>query len=63
MEDGNAAHGHKSITNCSAHFRTQHGITLMPHHSISLDMNPIKKCWCWVKQALYRRPDQPTISN
>jgi hypothetical protein len=23
-------------------------------------MNPIKKCWRWIKQALYRRDRQPT---
>jgi transposase len=32
----------------------------MPHPSTSLDMNPIEKCWHWIKQALYRRPHQPT---
>jgi Transposase/DDE superfamily endonuclease len=60
MEDGNAAHGHKSTTNCCARFRTRHGIILMPHPSTSPDMNPIEKCWRWIKQALHRRPHQPT---
>jgi transposase len=60
MEDGNAAHGHKSTVNCCARFRTQHGIILMPHPSTSPDMNLIEKCWRWIKQALHRRPHQPT---
>jgi transposase len=60
MEDGNAAYGHKSTTNCCARFRTRHGIILMPHPSTSPDMNPIEKCWRWIKQALHRRPHQPT---
>jgi transposase len=60
MEDGNAAHGHKSTTNCCARFRTKHGIVLMPHPSTSPDMNPIEKCWRWIKQALHRRLHQPT---
>jgi len=44
MEDGNAAHGHKSTSNCCACYRTKHGIIRMPHPSTSPDMNPIKKC-------------------
>lgn len=32
----------------------------MPHPSTSPDMNPIEKCWRWIKQALYRRLHQPT---
>ena len=32
----------------------------MPHPSISPDMNPIEKCWRYVKQALHRRERQPT---
>ncbi len=60
MEDGNPAHGHKSKTNCCARYCTKHGITLMPHSSTSPDMNPIEKCWRYVKQALHRRERQPT---
>jgi transposase len=60
MEDGNSAHGHKSTRNCCAQFRTKHGIILMPHPSTSPDMNPIEKCWRRIKQALHRRPHQPT---
>jgi transposase len=41
-------------------FRTKHGIVLMPHPSTSPDMNPIEKCWRWIKQALHRRLHQPT---
>lgn len=43
MEDRNSAHGHMSIRNYCARWRTQHGIILMPYPSISPDMNPIKK--------------------
>jgi transposase len=32
----------------------------MPHPSTSPDMNPIKKCWRRIKQALHRRRRQPT---
>jgi transposase len=32
----------------------------MPHPSTSPDMNPIEKCWRWIKQALHRRKRQPT---
>jgi transposase len=60
MEDGNPAHGHKSTGNCCQRFRTKHGIVLMPHPSTSPDMNPIEKCWRWIKQALHRRLHQPT---
>ena len=59
MEDGNSAHGHKSTSNCCAKWRTKHGIVLMPHPSISPDMNPIEKCWRRIKQALHRRKHQP----
>jgi transposase len=62
MEDGNAAHGHKSTRNCCAQFRTKHGIILMPHPSTSPDMNPIEKCWRRIKQALHRRRHQPTTA-
>jgi transposase len=31
----------------------------MPHPSTSPDMNPIKKCWKRIKQALHRRRKQP----
>jgi hypothetical protein len=60
MEDGNSAHGHKSINNVCAIWRRNHGITLFPHPSMSPDMNPIEKCWRWIKQALHRRNQQPT---
>lgn len=60
MEDGNSAHGHKSQRNCCAKWRTAHGIILMPHPSTSPDMNPIEKCWRWIKQKLHRLPHQPT---
>jgi transposase len=61
MEDRNAAHGHKSTTNCYAQYRLRHGIVLLPHPFTSPDMNPIEKCWRWIKQALYRRQHQLTI--
>ena len=60
MEDGNSAHGHKTTRNCCAKWRTAHGIVLMPHPSTSPDINPIKKCWRWIKQRLHRRQHQPT---
>jgi transposase len=60
MEDGNSAHGHKSITNPCAVWRASKGIGLFPHPAISPDMNPIEKCWRWIKQALHRRQKQPT---
>ncbi len=60
MEDGNSAHGHKSTSNCCARYRTKYGIILMPHPSTSPDMNPIEKCWRWIKQRLHRRQHQPT---
>ena len=60
MEDGNSAHGHKSTTNTCARWRASQGITLFPHPAISPDMNPIEKCWRRIKQALHRRPRQPT---
>jgi transposase len=60
MEDGNSAHGHKSINNVCAIWRRNHGITLFPHPSTSPDMNPIEKCWRRIKQALHRRNRQPT---
>jgi hypothetical protein len=59
MEDGNSAHGHKSTRNCYARWRIAHGIILMPHPSISPDINPIEKCWRRIKQALHRRKHQP----
>jgi transposase len=61
MEDGNATHGHKSATNCCAQYRSKHGIVLLTHPSTSPNMNPIEKCWRWIKQALHRRRHQPTI--
>ncbi len=32
----------------------------MPHPTTSPDMNPIEKCWRYVKQALHRRERLPT---
>ena len=49
IEDGNSAYSHKSTGNCCAKWRTKHGIILMPHPSMSSDMNPR------IKQALHRR--------
>ncbi|RFU25602.1 hypothetical protein B7463_g10735, partial [Scytalidium lignicola] len=60
MEDGNPAHGHKSITNPCAVFREKHGIQLLNHPSTSPDLNPIEKCWRAMKQSLHRRKIQPT---
>ncbi|RFU26845.1 hypothetical protein B7463_g9491, partial [Scytalidium lignicola] len=60
MEDGNPAHGHKSITNPCAIFREKHGIQLLNHPSTSPDLNPIEKCWRAMKQSLHRRKIQPT---
>ncbi|RFU27462.1 hypothetical protein B7463_g8873, partial [Scytalidium lignicola] len=60
MEDGNSAHGHKSITNPCAIFREKHGIQLLNHPSTSPDLNPIEKCWRAIKQSLHRRKIQPT---
>jgi hypothetical protein len=44
IEDGNSAHGYKLTRNCYAKWHIAHGIILMPHPSISPDMNPIEKC-------------------
>ena len=60
MEDGNAAHGHKSTRNCYARWRIAYGIILMLHPSTSPDINLIEKCWRKIKQALHRRKHQPT---
>ena len=60
IEDKNSAYSHKSTTNCCQRWRTAHGIILMPHPSISPDMNPIEKCWRRIKQQLHRRKRQPT---
>jgi transposase len=32
----------------------------MPYPSTSPDINPIEKCWRWIKQSLHRRRRQPT---
>jgi len=55
MKDSNSAHGHKSTTNYYTRYYTKHGIILISHPSISPDMNPIEKYWCWIKQELYQR--------
>jgi transposase len=60
IEDGNSAHSHKSIRNCCIRWRTAYRIILMPHPSTSPDINPIEKCWRWIKQRLHRREHQPT---
>jgi transposase len=61
MEGSNSAYGHKLTRNCYAKWHTAHGIILIPHPSISPDMNPIEKYWRRIKQALHRRRRQPTI--
>ena len=61
IEDGNSAHGHKSTTNCYTRYRTKYGIILISHPSTSPDINPIEKCWRYIKQALHRRQYQSTI--
>ena len=53
MEDGNPAHGHKLINNPCALFRALWDIKLLPHPSISPDINPIKKCWRWMKHRIH----------
>jgi transposase len=60
MEDGNSAHGHKSLYNPCVRFRASRGIILLPHPAILPDMNPIEKCWRYIKQQLHRRHIQPT---
>jgi len=60
MEDGNPAHGHKSVQNPCALFRAKHGIQLLIHPLTSPDLNLIEKCWRAMKQSLYRRKEQPT---
>lgn len=60
MEDGNSAHGYKSITNPCARWRASKGILLFLHPSTSPVMNPIKKCWRIIKQTTHRRQIQPT---
>jgi hypothetical protein len=44
IEDGNPAHGHKSVTNPYALYREKHGIQLLNHPFTSPDLNPIEKC-------------------
>jgi hypothetical protein len=44
IEDRNPAYGYKSSTNCCARWHIEHGIILMPHPSMSPDINPTKKC-------------------
>jgi hypothetical protein len=60
MEDGNSTHGHKSSTNIYTRWQVSKDITLFLYPAISPDINPIKKYWRWIKQALYRRNRQPT---
>jgi len=43
IENSNSAHGHKSIRNYCARYRTAHGIVIIPYPSTSPDMNPIEK--------------------
>jgi hypothetical protein len=59
MEDRNAAYGYKPLTNVCAIWRDSKGIILFPYPAISPDMNPIEKCWRWIKQAIHRRNKQP----
>ncbi len=63
IEDGNSAHGHKSIYNVCARFRALAGIILFPHPAISPDMNPIEKVWRRIKQSIHRRRRQPTTES
>jgi transposase len=60
IEDGNPAHGHKSISSVCTKWRKAYRIVLFPHPASSPDMNPIEKCWRRIKQALHRRNRQPT---
>jgi hypothetical protein len=54
IEDGNSAHGYKSLTNPCTRWRALHGILLFPYPAILPDMNPIEKCWRRIKQAIHR---------
>jgi transposase len=60
MEDGNSAHGKKSILNPCEQYRQKNNIKTLQHPPISPDMNPIEKCWRAMKQSLHRRHKQPT---
>jgi hypothetical protein len=60
IEDGNPAHGHKSITNLCTVYREKHGIQVLNYLSTSPDLNPIEKCWRAIKQSLYCCKIQPT---
>jgi hypothetical protein len=60
IEDGNSVYSYKSLRNPCTLWRASKGIILFPYPAISPDMNPIEKCWCCIKQALYRRQIQPT---
>ena len=60
MEDGNPAHGHKSITNPCYKYRKLWHIDLLDHPGISPDMNPTEKVWREMRRGLLRRVHQPT---
>jgi hypothetical protein len=53
IEDGNPAHGYKSIRNPCALFREKYGIRLLNHTATSPDLNPIEKRWRAMKQSLH----------
>ena len=60
MEDGNSAHGHKSLFNPCALFRTLCNIPLLDHPSFSPDMNPIEKIWRRLRYQMDLRPRLPS---
>jgi hypothetical protein len=60
IEDGNPAHGYKSITNPCTVYREKYSIQVLNHLSTSPDLNPIEKCWRAIKQSLYCCKIQPT---
>jgi hypothetical protein len=60
IEDGNPAHGYKSITNPCAVYREKHSIQILNYPSTSHDLNPTEKCWRAIKQWLHHRKIQPT---
>lgn len=63
IENGSSTYGYKFISNYYAKWRTKYGIILIPYFSISLNINPIDKCWRCMKQALHRRCKQPTTKT
>ena len=55
MEDGNAAHGLKSMRNAPALWKAKHGVSLLPWAFNSADMNPIEQIWRIMKQNPTKR--------